>query len=262
MVGSGASWRTWTRGQKGQAGPLVKPMKNVMIAGIALMMMAGALPATAYHMEHLENEATESGEATYVVGLTDLEVFCESYGLTDPVNSAPAAHGGTNGLCFMSSNDGNGCPPGTPSQTDPLPVDNCAFTVRPTGTFTTFNLVQTPLLPDVTASRTGNVFFTANPGGNSGGLFAGAGAPGACVQDNYSDVGGQSGGHVAAFDPLVVVFLGAVGSVPVVVLNSLPGDVGTYTHVAGACAASLSDNVSGLGVFYVNPVANSGLYIF
>ena len=251
-------------------------MKTTMIAGIALMMLAGTMPTTAYHVPNgalPASAAAAAGSAhSYVVGLTDLLVLCESYGLTDPVNSPPVAHGGTIGLCFMSSNNGV-CVAVTPSQTDPAPVDNCTFTVRvpppsPTPTpFTTFKLVQTPSLPDVgptagLGSRTGNVYFTANPGGNAGGLFAGAGSDGACVQDYYSDIAGASGGHVGAFDPNVVVFLGAVGSVPVVVLNALPGDFGGYTDTAGACAASLSDDVGGLGVFFVNPVASSGLYIF
>jgi hypothetical protein len=259
---------------------MVTSMENIMIAGIAIMVLASTGPAAAYHTAHMP---ASNPVNTYTIGLTDLEVFCESYGFQDSVyggTGTPATgggppHGGINGLCFMSSNvdtrpmDAGGpanCRPGTYSITDPFAMDDCAFGVRSAGTFTTFHLVQVPLLPDagniILGSRAGNVFFTANPGGFSEGLFAGAGSDGACVSDHYSDVGGQSGGHVLAFVPTLVVFFGSVGSVPIVVLNALPGDAGTYTTVSGPCAASLSENVGGLGVFYVNPVAYSGLYLF
>src|ERR1051326_9094673 len=169
-------------------------MRPMLLAGVALMMLAGALPTTGYHLEG----HGETSEATYVIGAAEV-VTCESYGLTDPVNGAPAAHGGTDGLCFMSSNVGS-CTAATPSQTDPLPADNCSYTVRPPGTFTTFHMVQTPLNPDVTATRTGNVYFTAHVGS----LFALAGADGACVADNYADVAGST--HVEGIVPQKVVF--------------------------------------------------------
>src|ERR1051326_202164 len=159
-------------------------MNSALVAGTALLMLAGAAPTTAYHQAGAGGSLTTM--ESYVVGVADLGPPCESYGLNDPVNRAPTPHGGIDGLCYMSSNTGS-CPPGAPTQTDPVPVDDCTFSFRPAGTFTTFNLAQSPGLPDLTGTRTGAVYFMAHAGG-PGGLSSGADRDGACVSDNFSDI--------------------------------------------------------------------------
>src|ERR1041385_3453329 len=103
-------------------------MKPMLFAGIALMM-AGALPTTGYHFEG----HGETSEATYTIGATEPAIVCESYGMTDPVNGGLFAHGGVNGMCYMSTNVGV-CTPGIPTPLAPIPADNCSHVARPVGT--------------------------------------------------------------------------------------------------------------------------------
>jgi hypothetical protein len=226
-----------------------------LAAGIALLMLATALPANAYH----------STNNTWTQTNADAVILCESKGPFDGFNTAPAAHGGLGGLCYMTATPGtctdnpeNATIPDEIEQpgatcTPPLSVPSgCAtFTIHEEGSrlggdlvsgdviedllFPLVNGVLTAVYDIINSNSTANSIVnltaedspeetnttedrTADFQYQSGALFGNAEDDGVCINCNYSLL--TDNGHVSAFlGTLVLEFHISIpaGGVPIAI---------------------------------------------
>jgi hypothetical protein len=244
------------------------------VVGIAMLMLATALPATAYH--------TTNG--TWTQTNADALILCESSGPFDGFNTAPAAHGGLGGLCYMTATPGT-CTPNADDPTIPNEVEQPGSTCTPPASIpagcATFvitedgnNVVGGSLVNGAAVesavfgpanTELGVVYgiVNASPAGavvqlsgedspeagngadfqySSGSLFGNAEDDGVCINCNYSAV--ADSGHVSAFLGTLVlelhIFVPA-GGVPIAIDLAfdellLPGDTGA--HTVSACGTT------------------------
>jgi hypothetical protein len=235
---------------------------NLTAVGIVLTVLAASLPATAYH--------TTNG--TWTKTNADALILCESSGPFDGFNTAPAAHGGLGGLCYMTATPGT-CTPNADDPTIPNEVEQPGSTCTPPASIpagcATFvitedgtglgDTIEDTVFPTANANL-GSAYQIINgsPAGaavqlsaedspeagngadfqySSGSLFGNAEDDGVCINCNYSLV--ADSGHVSAFLSLLVLEFHVVPSVPAVVELALdelilPGDSGAYT--VSACS--------------------------
>jgi len=99
--------------------------RNISI-GIALLMMAAAIPAAGYHIDFFDGSgASEPGD--WVVQNPFL-IICESNGVRDDRNYFVAEHAGVGGLCTTGRNDATGTtePGSTPDNATWTRLDTCS----------------------------------------------------------------------------------------------------------------------------------------